>query len=81
MLKPEILKLLRCPVTKTPLKLADDSTVDQLNLAIEAGTLVDRIGNSVSEKINSGLVNQDQSLLLPIRGDIAILVADQAIEL
>lgn len=81
MTSPEILKTLRCPVTQSPLKMADAGTIAQINLAIEAGTQVDRVGNAVAEKIESGLVNQDRSLLLPIRGEIAILVSDQAINL
>jgi uncharacterized protein YbaR (Trm112 family) len=81
MTNPEILKILRCPVTQSSLEIADDQTVETINAAIQAGTQVDRIGNVVSEKIESGLVNEDRSLLLPVRGEIAVLVADQAIKL
>ena len=77
----DLIAILRCPVSKSPLSVAPTSLIDQLNLQIEAGTLVNCVGQTVGSKLDGGLVNQDQSLLLPIRGGIVILVTDQAIGL
>lgn len=77
----ELLKLVRCPVTKSPLGFADAATIETLNRKITRGTLYNRIGQLIETAIESGLVNEDQSLLLPIRNGITIMVADQAIPL
>ena len=80
-MKTEVLSLLRCPVTETSLSIADADLVDSLNQRIEAGTLTNRLGQAVEKPFESGLVNEDASLLFAVRGEIMVLVADQAIEL
>jgi uncharacterized protein YbaR (Trm112 family) len=80
-LDPDILTMIRCPVTHSDLVLADQKTVAELNEKISKRELVNRIGQTVAEKFDSGLVNQDASLLLPIRNGIVVLIADQAIPL
>ncbi|MDB2687595.1 hypothetical protein N9Y42_10325 [Mariniblastus sp.] len=55
--------------------------VAALNKQIEAGTLTNRLGQTVEQPLESGLVNEDESLLYAVRGEIMVLVADQAIEL
>ena len=76
-----ILALIRCPVTHSGLVIANQKTVAELNEKISKQELIDRTGKTVSRKIDSGLVNQDSSLLLPIRNGIVILIADQSIPL
>ena len=61
--------------------IADAGLVNSLNQRIEAGTLTNRIGQAVDKPFESGLVNEDQTLLFAVRGEIMVLVADQAIEL
>ncbi len=80
-MKPEVLSLLRCPVSESPLSLADADVVAELNQRIEAGTLTNRIGQVIEQSFEAGLVNADRSLLFAVRGEIMVLVADQAIEL
>ncbi|MEM7454556.1 MAG: Trm112 family protein [Planctomycetota bacterium] len=80
-LDPDILQYVRCPVTKTQLRFADSEVVESLNSRIEAGQLVNRIGETVKAKLDGGLLNQDGSMLLPVRGGILTLVSDEAIEL
>lgn len=84
-MKPEmdvdLSQLIRCPVTKTKLAPAPASLIADLNRRIEAGSLVNRIGQVIDFKLDAGWVNQDESLLLPVREGIVILVVDQAIEL
>ena len=76
-----ILKIVRCPITQSAMTFADEATIKNLNEAIDAGTLVNRVGQRIEAKIDAGLVNEDRTFLLPIRGEIAIMVADQAIQL
>ena len=78
---PSLLELVRCPVTHSSLKLADDGLVQRINEKIQQGSLCNRAGQLLDQELEAGLVNEDRSLLLPIRGGIMIMVVDQAIEL
>ena len=81
MIDPELLKILVCPEDKTPVALADDALVEKVNAAITAGTLENRAGEAVSEKIDGGLVREDKAYLYPIRDDIPVMLIDEAIPL
>lgn len=76
-----LIQMIRCPVTKSDLSVAREQVVLDLNNQIENRKLLNRLGQVVEVPIDSGFVNQDQSLLLPVRGGIVILIADQAIPL
>ena len=71
----------RCPQRGTPLRLADQDLLDRANRAVAAGTLTNRMGRVVETSLDGGLVNDDGSLLYPIRGGIPCLIRDEAIEL
>lgn len=77
----ELLDILACPETKTPVSLADDALIAKLNAAIAAGTLKNRAGEKVAEKIDGGLVREDHKYLYPIREDIPIMLIDEGIPL
>ena len=74
-----LIEMLRCPVTLSKLTLATADEVEVLNQQIASGKVQNRIGQIVSESVESGYFNEDRSLLLPIREGIIILVTDQAI--
>ena len=80
-MKPEVLALLRCPISASSLSIAESSLVSELNQRIAAGKLFNRLGQPIEQPFEAGLVNEDQSLLFAVRGEIMVLVADQAIEL
>ena len=71
--------MIRCPVTKSDLTVASEQTVSDLNVRIGNRKLLNQNGQVIEEPIESGFINQDGSLLLPVRGGIVILVVDQAI--
>lgn len=77
----ELIRLIRCPVTKTRLSEADNALIEQLNQQISQQTLTDQTGQAVGTKLDGGFVNEDKSLLLPVRGGIVVLTADQAISM
>lgn len=81
MVDPELLKILVCPENKTPVTLADGELVAKTNGAVEAGNLKNRGGEQVKEKIDGGLVREDQAYMYPIRDDIPIMLIDEAIPL
>ena len=81
MIRQEFLELLRCPESQQKLVLADGSLIARLNQAIAAGTLCNRAGEPVEQKIDGALVREDQSLAYPIIDEIPILLQDEAIVL
>jgi uncharacterized protein YbaR (Trm112 family) len=81
MIKPELLNILRCPETHQKLALADNALLAQINDAVTAGRLRNRAGNTVSEKIDGGLVREDGKFLYPIRAKLPIMLIDEAIAL
>jgi uncharacterized protein len=80
-LDPKLLDILACPETKEPVTLADETLVAQLNAQIETGNLQNRAGTQVTEKLDGGLVREDQHYLYPIRDDIPIMLIDEGIPL
>ena len=77
----QLLDILACPETKEPVLLADEALIAKINAAIEAGTLQNRAGEAIKEKIDGGLVREDKKYLYPIRDDIPIMLIDEGIPL
>lgn len=72
---------LQCPITRTPLALIDNATLNQVNRAIADGTLKTSDDDPVEAPIEGGLVNRDRTWLYPIRSGIPSLLVDEAIDL
>jgi uncharacterized protein len=81
MLNPELLKILVCPETKQPLKLADARILERVNLAVAGGYLRNRGGERVKERIEEALVREDGGVLYPVRENIPVMLLDEAIPL
>ena len=81
MLDPDLLKIMCCPETQQPFGLAEPSLIEKLNRQIAAGQLSNRAGQLVKEKIDGGLVRDDKKFLYPVRGNIPIMLIDEAIPL
>ncbi len=79
MIDKELLEILVCPETGEPLEEAGTETVARLNELVELGTLVDRSGERVSEKIEGGLVCRGGKYLYPVREDIPVLLIGNSI--
>ena len=77
----DLASMIRCPVTKSDLTIAETGLIESINQWIEENRLFNHVGQIVDSKIESGYINEDASLLLPIRGGIVILISDQAIPL
>ena len=75
----QLLEILCCPETKQDVVLASSALVEELNRRIEAGTLKNRAGEAVKEKMEAGLLRADKKFLYPIREDIPIMLIDEAI--
>ena len=81
MIDPELLKIMCCPETHQPIAPAEPPLIDKLNQQIAAGQVRNRAGQAVKEKIDGGLVREDRKFLYPIRGNIPVMLIDEAIPL
>jgi uncharacterized protein YbaR (Trm112 family) len=79
MIAPSLLEILCCPESRQPVALADDHTVQKLNAAIAAGTVKNRAGQPVREKVDGALARSDGKYLYPIRQNIPVMLIDEAI--
>ena len=77
----ELLRILVCPETKQPVKLAPANIVQSINERISRGEQKNRKGFAVKEKIDAGLLRADSRILYPIRDDIPVMLVEEALEL
>jgi uncharacterized protein YbaR (Trm112 family) len=79
MIHPELLEILCCPETRQPLRLADSALLENLNQQIADGTLRNFQGKLVAEKLDAALIRADGKCIYPIRQNIPLLLAGEAI--
>jgi len=79
MIDSELLEILCCPETKQPVTLVEGEAIDRINEEIAAGSVKNRGGETVEEKIEAGLLREDKKYLYPIRDDIPVMLEDEAI--
>ena len=79
MIDSELLEILCCPETKQPVTLVEGKPIERINEKIAAGSVNNRGGEAVKEKIDAGLLREDKKYLYPIRDDIPIMLEDEAI--
>ncbi len=81
MIDPDLLKILCCPETHQDLRVAEPALLEKLNQRIAGGSLNNRAGQPVKERIAAGLVRADGKFLYPIRDDIPVMLIEEAIPL
>lgn len=81
MIDQELIDILACPETKQAVRLTDLTLIKKLNDDIALGRIKNRKGALVTEKIEGGLVREDNKFLYAIRDDIPIMLIDEAIPL
>jgi|TARA_B100001245_G_C22617608_1_gene304887 uncharacterized protein YbaR (Trm112 family) len=77
----KLLEIMCCPESHQPLAKAGVELIEDLNKRIQAGTLVDRVDEKVTESIDGGLIREDGKILFPIRQNIPVMLIDQGIPL
>ena len=79
MLDFKLLSILCCPETREPLSEAGEDCIALLNNAIEAGSLKNVAGETITERLTEALVTPDGSRVYAVRDGIPVLLADEAI--
>ena len=81
MIDPQLLSILRCPVTASTLRIAEGSLIQSINEEIGKKKIQSRIMEELDTPIDGGLINQEGSLLMPIYQGIPDMNPDDAITL
>lgn len=80
MVDKDLLSILACPETKKNLTIVEDSVIERVNAAIEAGKVRNKAQQRVDEPVTGGLYREgDHSCMYPIRQNIPILLVDELI--
>ena len=81
MLDPEFVKILVCPDNRTPVRIASEQEITNLNQKIEEGSLQNIGGRKVNDKLDGGLIREAGDRLYPVRKNIPIMLVEEAIKL
>jgi uncharacterized protein YbaR (Trm112 family) len=81
MVNPELIEILACPDSKQPVRIADTQLVEVLNKRIDKGTLKNKAGEVVQEKMEAGLIREDEKILYRIVDDIPVMLIEEGIPL
>ena len=79
MIDPTFLRMLVCPGTKQPLRMATADELAVINRAVAAGTARNRGGALVVSPVSEGLVTVDGAALYPVLDGIPILLSAEAV--
>ncbi|MEO6689573.1 MAG: Trm112 family protein [Dokdonella sp.] len=74
-----LLDILCCPVTKSPLRLLNETELAALNSAIAAGGVVSANGARIQGAIAEGLITRNARSIYRVDDDIPVMLADEAI--
>lgn len=80
-MNPDLMNVLVCPETRQSLHPADPGLIDNLNRRILAGTLRNRSGQPIKDRLDGGLIREDERVLYPVVGRIPTMIVDEAISL
>ena len=81
MIDPEFVKILVCPENRTPVRVASDKEILDLNQKIEEGSLQNIGGRKVNDKLDGGLIREAGDRLYPVRNNIPVMLVEEAIQL
>ena len=74
-----LLEILCCPVTKTPLIMLGEDKLASLNAAITTGETLYVGGETVRESLQEALVSEDMKVIYQVQDDIPVLLEEMGI--
>jgi len=78
-LENKLLEILACPVSKTGLLPLGQSRLDQLNASISDGDVLYVDGSTVADRLEQGLITEDQRVIYRVDNGIPQLLPDRGI--
>lgn len=78
-IKEDLLEILCCPLTKTPVRVLEAAGVAAVNARIEAGQVKYENGNAVEEPLEEALITTDGARIYAIKDGIPIMLVDESI--
>jgi uncharacterized protein YbaR (Trm112 family) len=75
----QLLEILCCPVSKTPLVRLPPDKLKKLNAAITAGEVQYVRGEAVTDPLREGLMTEDARVIYPVVDNIPILLEEKGI--
>jgi uncharacterized protein YbaR (Trm112 family) len=79
MIDDTLVARLRCPETGQKVRRAPENVMRELHSRQADGRLRDVAGNTVSQRIEGGLIREDGARVFPIRNGIPVMLPDEAI--
>ncbi len=79
MIDKELLEILRCPETKSPLHVLPEDQLAKLNEQIAAGKVKTAGSRKVESKIEEALITEDGQRIYRIEDQIPIMLIEEAI--
>ena len=76
-----LLSILRCPVSHKGLAVLKKDKLAQVNAAIDAGSIVNREGTTLSHPLAEALVTDDGKRVYPVADGIPVLLEDESISM
>jgi|YNPMSStandDraft_1061717.scaffolds.fasta_scaffold06810_3 uncharacterized protein YbaR (Trm112 family) len=77
--REDLLEILCCPLTKSPLKLVPQEVLDRINERIAQGGVRYESGAVVKERLEEALVTVDHQRLYAVRESIPVMLIEESI--
>ena len=77
----KLLDIICCPVTRLPMEVMPEATLEEVNRRIRDSKLVSRDGTVLTEELLEALITRDGKLAYPVRDGIPVLLEDHGIVL
>lgn len=77
--KPDLLEILCCPLTKTLLRILTPEEVQKINERVAAGAVQFESGTQVRDPLQEGLITVDNARIYTVRDNIPVMLVDESI--